>query len=156
MLEAIKSEPTIIDERIANFLSKHGICSLTTLLPDGSPHAAALHFSHSAGSFEFTFLTKKSSRKAAALLDGSSVRGAIVVGFSEEELITLQLDGEVAVITGEAELEDARRIHFSKHPSSKKYEKDPAYIFLKFTPSWWRYTDYNTKPATILAWEEQQ
>jgi general stress protein 26 len=155
MLEAIKSEPIIIDERIANFLSQHGICSLTTLLPDGSPHAAALHFSHSAGGFEFTFLTKKSSRKAAALLNGGSVRGAIVVGFSEEELITLQLDGEVVLVSDEAELHEIRRSYFAKHPSSKKYEGDPAYAFLKFTPTWWRYTDYNTKPATILTAEEK-
>jgi general stress protein 26 len=154
MLEATKLDIAVIDERIANFLSKHAICALTTLLADGAPHAAALHFSHNPAPFEFYFLTKNTSRKAGGLQDAESVMAAVVVGFSEEELITLQLDGEVSIIKDEIELDDVRRNYFDKHPGSKKYENDKAYIFLKFTPTWWRYTDYNTKPATILAGEE--
>jgi general stress protein 26 len=151
MLEATKLDNVIVDERIAGFLSKHAICSLTTLLAGGAPHAAALHFSYNPASFEFYFLTKNTSRKAGGLQHAESVKAAVVVGFSDEELITLQLDGEVSIITDKIELEDVRGNYFGKHPSSKKYENDKAYIFLKFTSSWWRYTDYSTKPATILA-----
>ena len=88
------------------------------------------------------------------LLKGESGRASAVVGFSDDELITLQMDGEDIVATGEADLGNIQGVHFEKHPKMRKYLEDPAYIFLKFTPGWWRYTDYNTKPTTILTQEE--
>lgn len=140
-----------MDKKIVDFLTKHRVGSLTVLLPDGQPHAAALHYSHKEAPLSVYFSTENTSRKAQGLLKGEATKAAVVIGFSEEEWITLQMDGEVEAILDNNELVGAQALHYAKHPSSAKYKDDPATIFLKFTPRWWRYTDYNTDPATILS-----
>lgn len=142
-----------MDNRILDFLTKHRICSLTTILPSGTPHAAALHFSHSENPFMLYFSTQNSSRKCQGLLNGETVQGAVVVGLSEEEWITVQMEGNVKAISDKTELGKIHQIHYSKHPHSEKYKNDPETLFLAFVPTWWRYTDYNTKPITLLSSE---
>ena len=143
-----------IDKKVLGFLSKHRVCSLTTLLKDGSPHASALHFSHKNEPLELYFSIENTSRKCKGLLKGETVKGSVVVGFSEKEWITLQMDGEVSAVSGKTELEEIHKIHYLKHPESEKYKDAPATIFLRFVPNWWRYTDYNTKPESILSSEK--
>lgn len=140
-----------MDTQITKFLTEQHIGVLTTLLIDGTPHSAALHFSHTESPLEFYFSTEKTSRKCEALLDGKTGKASLVVGFSEAEWITIQLSGEVVAIKDKAELSKVQEIHYAKHPGSAKYKDDPATIFLKFTPKWWRYTDYNTDPMTVIA-----
>ncbi|HXH26957.1 MAG TPA: hypothetical protein VNG90_03600, partial [Candidatus Acidoferrum sp.] len=82
--------------------------------------------------------------------NGGTAKASVVVGLSEEEWITLQMDGEVAAITDPAQLEAAQAIHYAKHPNSAQYKDDPETMFLRFTPNWWRYTDFNTKPLTLV------
>jgi general stress protein 26 len=142
-----------MDKKILGFLSKHRVCSLSTMLPDGTPHAAALHFSHQNGPLEFYFSTESTSRKCKGLLKGEIVKGSVVVGFSEKEWITLQMDGEVVSIEDKDELAKVHKIHYLKHPTSEKYKDEPETIFLKFIPKWYRYTDYNTEPLTLLSSE---
>lgn len=139
-----------MDPRVLDFLTSHRVCSLTTLLKDGSPHGAALHYSHKNDPFEFYFSTENTSRKCEALLDGKFTKACVVVGFSEEEWVTFQMEGEIVAIFDPEELKSIQSIHYQKHPNSAKYKDDPATLFLKFTPTWWRFTDYNTKPVTIL------
>lgn len=142
-----------MDTRITEFLSKHRVCSLTVLLPDGSPHAATLHFSHSEDPFELYFSTENTSRKCQGLLEGQIVGASVVIGFSEEEWITLQMDGEVQAVLDKNELARIQAIHYPKHPNSEQYKNDPTTIFLKFTSKWWRYSDYNTEPITVISSE---
>ncbi len=140
-----------IDPKILNFLQKHNICSLTTLLLDGSPHAAALHYSHQEDPLTLFFSTENSSKKCQALLEGNIGKASVAIGFSEEEWITLQMDGEIKIIADKGILEKIYQIHYSKHPNSRKYKDDPNTIFLAFTPTWTRYTDFNTHPPTIIS-----
>jgi general stress protein 26 len=139
-----------VDGKIVAFLEKHRVCSLTTMLPDNIPHAAALHYSTNGDLFELYFSTEKSSKKCEGLLSGKTVKSSLVVGFSEEEWVTLQMDGEVEVVS-DNDLEKVQKIHYARHPNSAKYKDKPETIFLKFTPKWWRYTDYNTDPLTIIS-----
>ncbi len=140
-----------MNSKVLDFLTKHRVCSLTTLLKDGSPHAAALHYSHKNKPLELYFSTENTSIKTQALLDERSTKASVVIGFSEEEWITLQMDGEVKAIPDLDELKKIHTIHYRKYPDSERYKTDPATIFLKFTPNWWRYTDYNTDRPTILS-----
>ena len=138
-----------MDKKALDFLAKHRVCSLTTLLPDGSPHAAALHFSHKENPIELYFSTENTSRKTTGLLKGEVVKASVVVGFSEEEWITLQMDGEVRAISGKNELAEVHKVHYAKHPDSEQWKDDPATIFLAFIPTWWRYTEYKPKFLVI-------
>lgn len=135
------------------FLAKHNVSALTILLPDGTPHAAAVHFSHKSEPFTLFFSTHNTSRKATGLLNGESQKAAVVVGLSEEEWITFQAEGTISVITDSQQLAEAKTTHYAKNPGSKKFEGDPKAVFLCFTPTWWRYTDFNTKPMTVISSE---
>lgn len=143
-----------MDQKILDFLTKEHIGSLTTTLPDNSLHAAAMHFSHANEPFELYFSTENTSRKCKGLLHGEVVNAAVVVGLSETEWITIQLDGVVQIVSDKSELEKIQTIHYSKHPNSAQYKDAPETVFLKFTPKWWRYTDYNTKPPTLISSED--
>jgi general stress protein 26 len=140
-----------MEEKVLDFLRKHRICSLTTLLIDGSPHAAAVHYSHAKDPLTLYFSTDNTSRKCEALLNGNIVKAAVVVGFSEQEWITLQMNGEIKAVLDKDELAKAQEVHYGKHPKSEKYKNEPETVFLSFTPTWWRYTDYNTIPETVLS-----
>lgn len=140
-----------MDSRVLNFLTKHRVCSLTTLKTDGAPHGSALHYSHQEKPLELYFSTENTSIKCEALLSGNSTKASVVIGFSEDEWITLQMDGDVKAILDSKELKRIQKIHYAKHPDSAQYKDDPVTIFLKFLPTWWRYTDYNTDPYTILS-----
>lgn len=138
-------------DKIHEFLKSHNIAVFSTNLPDGSIHAASLHFSHAENPLELYFSTDRESRKCQGLLHGEILPAAVVVGFSTEEWVTLQLDGEVQAVLVPEELRKIQDVHYAKHPHSEKYKDDPATIFLKFTPKWWRYTDFNTEPVMIVA-----
>lgn len=144
-----------MDGKVLDFLKKEGVCSLTILLKDGSPHAAAMHYSHEDNPLILYFSTENTSRKCQALLDGRFVKGTVVVGFSEKEWISLQMDGRIKVISNKKELTSVRKIHYAKHPDSEKYKDDPATIFLAFTPTWWRYTEFKSDPMVIISSEDK-
>lgn len=139
-----------MNETILDFLTKNRVSSLTTLLPDGTPHGAALHYSHIAEPLTLYFSTKNTSRKCEGLLNGETSKASVVIGFSEDEWITLQLDGEVKALEKD-QLENIHKVHYAKHPNSEQFKDAPETVFLAFTPTWWRYTDHNTKPETIIS-----
>lgn len=139
-----------MNDRITHFLTKHHICSLTTILPDGMPHAAAIHYSYSNEPFTLYFSTDRTSRKCQALLNGKRGKAAVVIGLSTEEWVTLQIEGNIRIATVD-ELPNIQKIHYTKHPHSAKYKDDPGTVFLIFSPTWWRFTDFNTKPPTIIS-----
>ncbi|OGM29896.1 hypothetical protein A2630_03970 [Candidatus Woesebacteria bacterium RIFCSPHIGHO2_01_FULL_44_10] len=140
-----------MDQKVLEFLRKERVCSLTTLLKDGTPHSAAMHFSHLGSPLAFYFSADKAGSKCEDLLDGIPKKAAVVVGFSEEEWITLQMEGKIQVVSDPQAVAEIKKIHYVKNPSSKEFESDPGTIFLEFTPTWWRYTDFNINPPTIVS-----
>lgn len=132
-----------------DFLTKHRVCALATLLKDGSPHVSALHYSSNDKPLEVYIMTEKGSKKCEALLNAKPGKASFVTGFSEEEWITLQMDGEVKAVTNKKELQKIHKIHFAKHPEPEKYKDDPETLFLIFRPKWWRYTEYKPKFLVI-------
>ncbi len=141
-----------IQERVVlDFLRASRVGVLGVLLKDGSPHGATVHFSHQENPAKLFFLTDRTYKKCEALLDGASVRASFVLGVSEEEMKTLQLDGVVRVVSDEGELAALKTVHFGKIPTAKEYEDDTDSVFLEFTPAWWQYTDYNTQPETRIS-----
>lgn len=140
----------MMNQEVANFLTSERVCGLAVVMPDGTSHSAAMHFSHRAEPLALFFSTENTSRKCQALLNGKPSKASVVVGFSEEKWLTLQMDGEVKAILNPEELKVAKAVHYPKHPNSQKYEHDPATVFLAFTPSWWRYTGFKFQPPIII------
>ena len=128
------------------FLEQNRVCSLSTQLLDDSPHGAAMHYSSQRKPLLLYFSADRTNKKADRLLKGKLTKASVVIGFSEEEWITLQLDGMLELVSDKKEIDGIKKIHYQKIPTSQEFENEPGTIFLKFTPSWWRYTDYNTDP----------
>lgn len=130
-------------------LNKERVCALSVVLPDGSPHIAVLHYSQQSDPVKIFIQTYPTVKTKAIKEKGGRAKAAIVVGLSDQEFITLQMRGEIRIISDQKELENIHRVHYSKHPDAEKY-RGPDTIFLEFTPSWWRYTDFKTDPETII------
>ncbi|MBX4205760.1 pyridoxamine 5'-phosphate oxidase family protein, partial [Candidatus Microgenomates bacterium] len=95
-----------MDKRILNYLDTQKISCLTTLLKDGSPHSATMHYAYTSDPFEFVFFTKTDSRKCSNLKFNETSPASLVIGFSEEEFKELQLEGKVEKIKREISEKD--------------------------------------------------
>lgn len=131
-------------DKVSAFLEKHPVCVFTILLPDGTPHSAALHFSHQETPFKLYFSTEKGSLKASGLQSGETESASVVVGWSEEDYITVQMRGSAKHLLGD-ELVSAQKVHYAKHPGSAKWADDPDTFFICFDVSWWRYSDLKSE-----------
>lgn len=131
-----------MDPKVLEFLKNNTMSVLAMQLADGAPHTAAMHFAHQDGSLYLS--TRSTSKKASGLVSGKA-KASITVGISEEEWVTLQMDGEVEKV----EEQPAKDIILAKYPEDAKHF-DATAIFLKFTPTWWRYSDYKTQPPIFL------
>lgn len=130
-----------------DFLAKQPIGCLAIMVKD-APHTAAIHFSHTSEPFRLYFQTAQDSKKCASLLNGETVPASFTAGFSEEEWKTIQIDGLIRLIHDD-EREDFETSFYAKNPGSKKYAGDHS-AFLVFTPNWWRFSDFNTRPPRTI------
>lgn len=135
------------------FLGKHRIGVVTTLLKDKTPHSAAIHYANSENG-EIYMMTGVTSKKCQALLEGEVGPASFVTGFSDEEWVSLQMDGEINTVTDKDELSQVHAIYFAKNPGPEKYKDDPDTVFLKFTPKWYRYTEFKPKHKEISSESE--
>jgi uncharacterized protein YhbP (UPF0306 family) len=115
-----------MDQIIHDFLAKERVCVLAT------PHASAMHFTFDESSNVIYLMTRKGSRKLERLELAS-----LVVGFSEQEWITVQLDGKIETILG---TESIKNLILKKYPEEFKHMNEET-VFLAFSPTWWRYSD---------------
>ena len=139
-----------MDKRLRDYLTKERVSALTVLLNDNTPHAATLHFSHEGESLVFYFSVDKTQRKCQRLLKEKESKAALVIGFSEDNWLTFQAEGTIRLLMSPEEIKRVKKIHYAKHPSSKKFESDPNTVFLVFKPAWWRFSDLNVEPYVLI------
>jgi general stress protein 26 len=125
------------------YLKTQRVGVLAVEMLDGSPHAATVHFAHAENPLVFYFETYREYRKAEPLLGRKTTRASFVVGSTEENMKTLQLDGNIELIQPE-EKDFYDSVYLGKFPEKKEKSKDPKFVFFKFTPTWWRFTDWKT------------
>lgn len=130
-----------MNPEVLEYLKSQRVCVVAVEMPDGSPHAATVHFAISEDSMAFIIQTSPKYRKSEALLDKPSVRASLVVGLEEVaggKDKTFQLDGEARLVNPD---EDLIQTYFDKFPEKgKKFSDD---IFFVVTPVWWRFTDWS-------------
>ncbi len=134
-----------MNQEILDFIKSQRIGVLAVEMLDGAPHAATVHFAHRDSPFQFFFETCREYRKCEPLFGRDRSRASLVIGCDESNMRTLQLDGEVSLVTSQDDKEIFDQIYFGKFPKKKEKAEDPKYVFFSFTPSWWRFTDW-TKP----------
>ena len=132
-----------------HLLTKERVCVLSVVLADGSPHNAVLHYSQQIKPVKLFMQTYPTVKVRAIREKGGKAKAAIVVGLNEQDFVSLQMRGDIRIVSVPQELKNIYKIHYAKHPKAKQY-KNSNTVFLEFTPTWWRYTDFNTDPETII------
>lgn len=144
-----------MNQRILEYLRTQRTCVLAVEMLDGSPHAATVHFAHSEDPFLFYFETNKAYRKAEPLLKNGKARASLVIGSTESDMKTLQLDGIIELLKDkDQEIYDT--IYLGKFSEKIEKSKDPNFIRLRFTPAWWRFTDWTTPQGKMILTSEDK
>lgn len=132
-----------MNEQIINYINSQRVGVLAVEMPDGSPHAATVHFGHIENPLRFIILTDRTTRKCESIAKNGECRASFVLGQSETEMKALQMDGTLESTTDEAVI-SAYLKKFPSNEDKEEKENDPDEIFLIFTPTWWRFTDWKT------------
>jgi general stress protein 26 len=143
-----------MDRIVQEFLKSHRVSVLSIVQDDGTVHAAALHFAYTDDPLIFYVITGRESRKCRPLLSGKSVPASIVIGFEESEFATFQADGTVHILSDEADLNTGWDVYGTEYPDRLQAREESDTVLLEFTPTWWRYTDMNTNPRTVISSEK--
>ena len=138
-----------MQKEILEYIKGEQVGVLAVEMLDGSPHAATVHFAHTEDPIVFYFETNRDYRKAEALYGREKSRASFVLGCDEDTKITLQIDGIVELLKSE-EKETFNVVYLEKFPKKKEKSKDPKFVFFKFIPTWWRFTDWKPEGKIIL------
>ncbi len=130
-------------DEVLKYVKTQRVGVIAVEMLDGSPHAATVHFAHTENPFVFYFETYREYRKAEALFGREKARASFVIGSDENNMKTLQLDGIVELLKND-EKDTFDSVYLGKFPEKKEKSKDPKFVFFKFTPNWWRFTDWTT------------
>lgn len=133
-------------QTILDFLTRQKLMVVSTTTADTTPEAAVVGFSEN-NNLEIVFGTAKTTRKYTNLQTNNHV--ACVIGWDEEEKITVQYEGTAQELVGD-EREEAMQKHFIKHPGAKKFNDNPDQTYFKILPKWIRFTNYSAFPAEIF------
>ncbi len=138
-----------MNQDILNYIESQKVCVLAVEILDGSPHGATVHYAHTSDPLVFYFETCRDYRKAEALFGRTTSRATVVIGTDEHTTKTMQLDGLIELLS-ESEISAFNNIYLAKFPEKVDKLKDPKYILFKFTPSWWRFTDFGTPIGKVV------
>jgi general stress protein 26 len=133
----------IDQQEILDYVKSQRVGVLALEMMDGSPHASTVHFAHTEDPLVFYFETYRQYRKAEALYGKKITRASLVIGMNENDMKTFQLDGEAMLLESD-EMDIFNKVYLGKFPEKIKKAQEPKFVFFKFIPTWWRFTDWNT------------
>lgn len=136
-------------QAILDFLRTQRVGVLAIEMPDGSPHAATVHFAHSNEPLVFYFETNRDYRKSEALFAKDQSRASFVIGTDENTGVTFQMDGVVSLVK-KGEIDRYLSIYLKKFPEKKNKSQDSKFVAFTFTPTWWRFTDFKNPNGKLL------
>jgi hypothetical protein len=114
------------------------------------PQAAVVGIAVS-DTFELVFDTLSTSRKAQNLRTNPTI--AFVIGGTQDgDVRTVQYEG-VAVVPSGRKLETARELYFARFPDGRDRLAWPGLIHVRVTPTWIRYSDFNSNPPQIVEFD---
>ena len=143
-------------EEVIDFIRSQFLSVLAVEMMDGSPHAATVHFAFHEESLLFLFETYRSHRKYEALFGREKSRASLVIGFNESDRKTLQVDGEVKLMTTDEGMLLYNKIYFKKFPKKKEKSGDTKFVSFCLVPTWWRFTDWDSPKGKIILSSEDK
>ena len=138
-----------MQKEILDYLKTQRVGVLSVEMMDGSPHGATVHFANSESPTIFYFETDRDYKKSEVLFGREVTRASFVVGVSEKEPRTLQVDGEVRLIKPEEKAE-FEKIYLGRFPEKAKKMDNSNSVFFLFIPKWWRFIDFAHKEGKLV------
>jgi len=132
---------------LLEFLRSRRYAVQSSLHPSGAPQSAIVGIAVS-DDFEVVFDTLATSRKGQNLRRRAEI--AFVMGSLEgHDERTVQYEGRADEPTG-AERARLTELYFSVFPDGRERQKWPGLTYMRVTPTWLRYSDYNVDPPEIV------
>lgn len=136
-------------ENVINYINQNRVGVLTLEMLDGAPHGSTVHFAYDQDTNIFFFETSLGYKKSEVLLGKEKTRASLVIGVTESEMKTLQIDGEVRLLKDdEKDLFD--KVYFAKFPDKKEKNFGKPIVLFLFTPTWWRFTDWTGPDGKVI------
>jgi len=138
---------------LLRFLHEHRVAVETSVTASQRPQAAVVGIAVT-DRFEIIFDTTEATRKAANLR--ANPRLAFVVGgMCPGDERTAQYEGIADEPSG-ADLERVKDAYYKVYPDGRDRLKWPGIMYVRVTPTWIRYSDYNVDPPLISEFDADQ
>jgi Pyridoxamine 5'-phosphate oxidase len=135
---------------LLTFLRSRRYAVESSLHPDGAPQSAVVGIAVS-DDFEIVFDTLSTSRKGQNLRRRPDI--AFVIGSLEgADERTVQFEGSADEPEG-TERTRLTDLYFGVFPDGRERQQWPALTYIRATPRWLRYSDYNVNPPVVLEWD---
>ena len=143
-------EPPATRADLLHFLRSHRYAVESSAHPDGAPQSAVVGIAVS-DDFEIVFDTLATSRKGRNLRRQGAV-AFVIGGLAGSDERTVQLEGIADEPSG-AERHRLTELYYTVFPDGRDRLEWPDLIYLRATPTWLRYSDYNRDPPLILEFD---
>jgi len=143
--------PSITRAVLLAFLRSHRYAVQSSTHPTGAPQSAVVGIAVS-DDFEIVFDTIEDSRKARNLRRQAHI-AFVLGGLAPNDERTVQYEGLADEPRGteRARLTD---LYFGVFPDGRDRQTWPGLIYIRATPRWLRYSDYNQNPPKIFEFDQ--
>ena len=129
--------------QILEFVKKQTLAVLSTVTPDSKSQSAVMAIAVT-NNWQILMSTEAETRKVSNLKNNPS--SSLIIGGLEST--SIQLDGQT-IITSGPEAESVKAQILAIHPDTKDYLTSTS-VFLKFIPSWLRYSDFSQSSPVVV------
>jgi Uncharacterized stress protein (general stress protein 26) len=138
--------PPLTRAALLAFLRSHRYAVQSSTHPTGAPQSAVVGIAVS-DNFEIVFDTLATSRKAQNLRHHSPI-AFVVGGLLPNEERSVQYEGIADEPSG-SERTRLTDLYYTVFPDGQERLKWPGLIYIRATPTWLRYVNYNQDPPEI-------
>ena len=149
-LASATSEATVTRATLLAFLRRHRYAVQSSTHPTGGPQSAVVGIAVS-DRLEIVFDTLDTSRKGRNLRQRPQV-AFVLGGVAAGDERTVQYEGVVDEPRG-AERTRLTELYYAVFPDGRERLSWPGLIYLRATPRWLRYSDYNQNPPQIVEFD---
>jgi hypothetical protein len=132
---------------LLQFMRGHRYAVAASVSPTGAPQGAVVGIAVS-DAFEIVFDTLATTRKAQNLRRQPTI--AFVIGsVAGDDERTVQFEGVADEPRG-ADLVRLTDLYLAKFPDGRERQEWPGLIYVRATPTWIRYSDFNQNPPEVV------
>lgn len=142
-------EVSITRAALLQFVRSHRYAVQSSVHLDGAPQSAVVGIAVS-DDFEIVFDTIATSRKGQNLRRCGQI-AFVIGGLDEKDGRTVQYEGRADEPTG-PDRDRLIDLYLHVFPDGRERQQWPGLIYIRASPTWVRYSNYNVEPPEIREW----